>query len=150
VQAGRRQRFHDALVAALERGLSPYAAIREAAAHLELGAQAETAARVAVGLVRDFERESGLDAATHPLVLARIVQSYLLALDDLRTTDRTEINLPFLFSDATGPKHILRTVTARVFAELAARDPEAPALVTPAPAPASPPPAKKRRWWPFG
>ncbi len=151
----RRQQFHDALVAALQAGRSPFDAIRDAAvAHLALGAQAETAARIAVALVHDFEAEAGLDAATQPQVLARIVEAYLRALDELRTHDRAELNLPFLWADAAGPRHLQRTVTARLLAELAARDPAARAPVAPpAPEPApepttpEPAPAGKRPWW---
>jgi hypothetical protein len=158
LQRDRRQRFHDALVAALQSGASPQAAVRDAArTHLELGAQADPAARIAITLVREFERDSGLDCAKEPLVLARIVQAYLLALDDLRTAATAEINLPFLWASASGPRHLQRKVTAQLFAQMAAHDPDAtpPPPATPPAAPAvdappTAPPAKKRWWWPFG
>lgn len=149
VRQNRRMQFHEALVAALEAGTPPFDAVRDAArAHLELGDQSERAARVAVGLVRDFERDAQVEAVREPQVLARIVEAYLRALDELRTVDRYDLNLPFLTADATGPKHLRRTVTAQLFAQLAEaqlHEPAAPAAA--APAPSDPETAKKKRWW---
>lgn len=142
----RRAAFQQALVAALGEGTPPFDAVRDAARdHLDLGAEADTAARVALGLVRAFEREQRVVAATQPLVLARIVEAYLRALDALREADSAEINLPFLTADATGPKHLRRTVTAASFVQLAADDPAPPAHPAP-----PPPPSRRSWWWPLG
>lgn len=156
VREARRQQFHDALVAALQAGTAPELAVRDAAAtHLELGAQAAVAARIAIVLARDIEHEEQVEAVNQPIVLGRIVHAYVAALDTLRTAERAELNLPFLAANASGPKHLRRTVTAQQLIELSQRDPDAPrptpAAEAPAPAPAPvDAPAKKRWWWPFG
>ena len=81
------------------------------------------------------------------VVFSRIAQAYLLELDELRTSESYDMNLPFLTATASGPVHLQRTLTARTLVELAARDPRAAAR-PPAPSPAAPPP-KKKGWWPF-
>jgi hypothetical protein len=162
--------FLEHLKAALERGEKPYEALRMAsAAHLGIAGQSEVVATISIALARDFEQETQTDAVDDPYVLARIAEGYLKALAELRTSSAAELNLPFLAANASGPKHLRRTVTAALFAELARRDPyAATAPPAPNPAPTAPPapdpaptatsaaatasesqPKKKRRWWPF-
>lgn len=141
-------RFTEALVATLNAGQQPFEALRAAsAAHLGIAGRPDTVARIALAIARDFERETGASVVRDALVFSRIAQAYLLALDELRTSESYDMNLPFLTATANGPVHLRRTLTARTLVELAARDPHAKAQ-PPAPSPAAPP-AKKKGWWPF-
>ncbi len=143
-------KFTDALVVALQAGQAPFDALRVcSAAHLGIAGRADTVARIALALARDFERETGASVLRDAVVFSRITQAYLLALDELRTSDTYDLTLPFLTATASGPVHLHRRLTAQVLAELAARDPHVAAAPPPA-APAAPAaPAKKKGWWPF-
>lgn len=147
-------KFTDALVAALNEGRRPYDALRaSSAAHLGIAGRADTVARIALALAQDFEREAGVQVVRDASVLSRIAQAYLLALDELRTSESYELNLPFLTVTQSGPVHLLRRLTAKLLADLAARDPihdaPPPPPSTGGPTPAPAPSAKKKGWWPF-
>ena len=141
--------FTSSIVAALNAGQEPFEALRESsAAHLGIAGRADTVARIALALARDFEQEAKVSVVRDPLVLSRIANVYLLALDELRTSDSYDLNLPFLTANAQGPAHFQRKVTAKLLAELATRDPEGDA--PPSKSPVSTLPAgKKKGWWPF-
>ena len=148
--------FTEALVAALNEGGPPFEALRVcSAAHLGVAGRADTVARIALALAQDFEREAGVSVARDPRVLSRIAQAYLLALEELRTSEFYELNLPFLTANERGPAHFQRRLTAKLLAELAQLDPslEAPLPQQAPPAPPGPssPAAteKKKGWWPF-
>lgn len=146
-------KFTAALVAGLGGGDSPVDALRSAsAAHLGVAGRPDTVARITLALARDFEREAEISVVHDATALSRIAQAYLLALDELRTDEDYDLNLPFLAVTPNGPAHLRRTLTAKLLVELAARDPQVAAVPPEAgahgeSAPASP--EKKRRWWPF-
>ena len=145
-------KFTEALVAALNEGQRPFDALRtSSAAHLGVAGRAETVARISLALARDFEREAEVTVVRDALVLSRIAQAYLLALDELRTGEFYELNLPFLTANKNGPAHFHRRLTAKLLAELALRDPHRDGSPPPQPtgglSPA--PAAKKKGWWPF-
>lgn len=141
-------RFTEALVGALNAGREPFEALRAAsAAHLGVAGQADTVARIALAIARDFEQETSASVLRDAMVFSRIAQAYLLALDELRTSESYEMNLPFLTATAKGPVHLRRTLTAKALVELAARDPHA--KKPPAPSAVEGPTAKKKGWWPF-
>ena len=146
-------KFTDALVVALNEGRPPFDALRiSSAAHLGAAGRADTIARIALALAQDFEREAGVSIVRDPVVLSRVAQAYLRALDELHTSENYELSLPFLTADASGPKHFQRRLTAKLLAELAAREPRLDAPPPPPPPPNSPtpaPPVKKKGWWPF-
>jgi hypothetical protein len=153
-RAAARPQFVDELGRILAAGASPYLAVRNAwALHLSFEATAEPIARLTVALARDFERESGVKVVDAN-ALARIAEAYLKAIGELRAASETELNLPFLVADASGPHHLLRRVTPQLFAELARRDPEAglPLEAAPHAPPAAPPsaPAPTKRKKLFG
>jgi hypothetical protein len=148
--------FTEALVVALKEKRPPFDALRAcSAAHLGIAGKADTVARIVLAIASDFEREERVSVVRDPLVLSRIAQGYLLALDELRTSDSFELNLPFLAVNERGPAHLGRKLTAKLLAELAARDPMGTSPPAAAPAPrggASSPAApveKKKGWWPF-
>lgn len=54
-----------------------------------------------------FKKESGIDVTKDPLALQRLDEAAEKAKHELSTTNETEINIPFITSDASGPKHLL-------------------------------------------
>ncbi len=58
-------------------------------------------------VVNKFKEDQGIDLSKDPLALQRIKESAEKAKIELSTAMETEINLPFVTSDASGPKHLL-------------------------------------------
>jgi hypothetical protein len=144
--------FTDALVAALNQGQAPFDALRaSSAAHLGIAGSADTVARIALALAQDFEQEAMVSIVRDPVVLSRIAQSYLLALDELRTSESYDFSLPFLAVNERGPAHLQRMLTAKILLELARREPRLDSpLPTPTPSELAPVATEKKKgWWPF-
>jgi molecular chaperone DnaK len=59
----------------------------------------------------EFKREQGIDLRQDRMALQRLKESAEKAKIELSTTMQTEINLPFITADATGPKHLQMTLT---------------------------------------
>jgi molecular chaperone DnaK len=62
-------------------------------------------------LVAEFKKDQGIDLSKDPLSLQRIKETAEKAKIELSTTLETEINLPFITSDASGPKHLYYKLT---------------------------------------
>ena len=62
-------------------------------------------------LADDFKASNGIDLRADPMALQRLKEVAEKAKCELSTTLQTEINLPFITADATGPKHINETLT---------------------------------------
>jgi molecular chaperone DnaK len=62
--------------------------------------------RVMEWLLKTFQADSGLDVSKDRLVLQRLKDAAEKAKIELSQTGETEVNLPFLTADATGPKHM--------------------------------------------
>ncbi len=62
--------------------------------------------RVIDWLIAEFKRESGIDVSRDKMVLQRLKEAAEKAKIELSSTLETEINLPFLTADQTGPKHL--------------------------------------------
>ena len=58
-------------------------------------------------IVEEFRRESGIDLTRDKMALQRLKEAAEKAKVELSTTMETEINLPFITADASGPKHLL-------------------------------------------
>jgi molecular chaperone DnaK len=67
--------------------------------------------RVQDWIVTEFKRESGIDLTRDKMALQRLKEAAEKAKVELSTTMETEINLPFITADATGPKHLLMKLT---------------------------------------
>ncbi len=68
--------------------------------------------QIIVNLIIDkFKKEQGIDLGKDPLALQRLKESAEKAKIELSSTLETEINLPFISSDADGPKHLLHKLT---------------------------------------
>lgn len=63
--------------------------------------------RVQEWLVAEFKKESGIDVTKDKMALQRLKEAAEKAKMELSTTMETEINLPFVTADASGPKHLL-------------------------------------------
>ncbi len=57
-------------------------------------------------LVNEFEKESGIDLRKDPLALQRLKEAGEKAKIELSSAQQTEINLPYITADSTGPKHL--------------------------------------------
>jgi molecular chaperone DnaK len=62
--------------------------------------------RVIDWIVSEFKREQGIDLAKDKMALQRLKEAAERAKIELSTTMETEINLPFVTADASGPKHL--------------------------------------------
>ena len=62
-------------------------------------------------LVAKFKKESGIDLSKDKMALQRLKEAAEKAKMELSTTMETEINLPFITADASGPKHLLMKLT---------------------------------------
>jgi molecular chaperone DnaK len=57
-------------------------------------------------LVAEFKRDQGIDLAGDPMALQRLYEAAEKAKIELSTTQETQINLPFITADQSGPKHL--------------------------------------------
>ncbi len=71
--------------------------------------------RVMEWLITEFKAESGLDVSKDKMVLQRLKEAAEKAKIELSSTLETEINLPFLTADATGPKHLVKKLSRARF-----------------------------------
>ncbi len=62
--------------------------------------------RVIDYLVDEFKKDTGIDLRNDPLALQRLKEAAEKAKIELSSTQQTEINLPYITADATGPKHL--------------------------------------------
>ena len=74
--------------------------------------------RIVAHLVDEFKRDQGIDLRSDPQALQRLVEAAEKAKIELSTTPQTEINLPFITADQTGPKHLAVTLRRSRFEEL--------------------------------
>ena len=61
--------------------------------------------------VSEFKKESGFDLNSDPMALQRLKEAAEKAKIELSTTEQTEINLPYITADASGPKHFVQKLT---------------------------------------
>jgi len=62
--------------------------------------------RVIDWLVAEFKRDQGIDLAKDPMALQRLKEAAEKAKMELSSTQQTDINLPFITADQSGPKHL--------------------------------------------
>jgi len=67
--------------------------------------------RVQDWIVSEFKKESGIDLTKDKMAIQRLKEAAEKAKVELSTTIETEINLPFITADASGPKHLLMKLT---------------------------------------
>lgn len=71
-------------------------------------------------ILSEFKKESGIDLSKDPLALQRLDEAAEKAKIEVSSATETEINIPFITSDANGPKHLLLKLTRAKLEELAA------------------------------
>jgi molecular chaperone DnaK len=71
-------------------------------------------------LAAEFKNENGMDLAQDPMALQRLKEAAEKAKIELSSTTSTEVNLPYITADASGPKHLVRTLSRAKFEQLAA------------------------------
>jgi molecular chaperone DnaK len=69
-------------------------------------------------LVSEFKKSQGIDLSADPMALQRLYEAAEKAKIELSTTQETQINLPFITADASGPKHLDTRLTRAKLAEL--------------------------------
>lgn len=68
--------------------------------------------------VEEFKSESGIDLKADIMALQRLKEASENAKKELSSANETEINLPFITADATGPKHFVKKLTRAKFESL--------------------------------
>ncbi|MDP3052845.1 MAG: molecular chaperone DnaK [bacterium] len=69
-------------------------------------------------LVSEYKKQEGADISKDPLALQRLKEAAERAKHELSTALETEINLPYITTDASGPKHFLMKLTRAKLEEL--------------------------------
>jgi len=69
-------------------------------------------------LVSQFKKDTGIDLGKDRLALQRLKEAAEKAKIELSSTQSTEVNLPFITADQTGPKHLTQTLPRATFEQL--------------------------------
>ena len=69
-------------------------------------------------LVEEFKNDTGIDLSQDRMALQRLREAAEKAKIDLSARTETEINLPFITADQTGPKHLLKSLTRARFEQM--------------------------------
>jgi molecular chaperone DnaK len=69
-------------------------------------------------LVKEFRASQGIDLSADPMALQRLYEAAEKAKIELSTTQETQINLPFITADSSGPKHLDMRLTRAKLGEL--------------------------------
>ena len=69
-------------------------------------------------LVAEFKKDTGIDVSKDKMVLQRLKEAAEKAKIELSSVQETEINLPYLTADATGPKHLLKKLSRSKFEQM--------------------------------
>jgi len=74
--------------------------------------------RVMQWLVDEFKKDSGIDLSKDRMALQRLKEAAEKAKIELSNVQQAEINLPFITADASGPKHLQKSLTRAAFERL--------------------------------
>jgi molecular chaperone DnaK len=74
--------------------------------------------RIVDWLADEFKRDQGIDLRNDPQALQRLYEAAERAKVELSSSTQTQINLPFITADASGPKHLTISLTRAKFDEL--------------------------------
>jgi len=69
-------------------------------------------------LADEFKKESGMDLHNDPLALQRLKEAAEKAKIELSSAQQTEVNLPYITADSSGPKHLVQKLTRAKFESL--------------------------------
>ncbi|HET6380887.1 MAG TPA: molecular chaperone DnaK [candidate division Zixibacteria bacterium] len=76
--------------------------------------------RIIEWLIEEFKKDQGIDLSKDRIALQRLKEAAEKAKIELSSTTQTEINLPFISADASGPKHLVMTLTRAKLEDLVA------------------------------
>lgn len=74
--------------------------------------------RIVDWIAEEFKKDQGIELRKDPQALQRLYEAAEKAKCELSSTSQTDINLPFITADATGPKHLQMTLTRAKFEAL--------------------------------
>lgn len=74
--------------------------------------------RIIDWIVEEFKKDQGIDLSADKMALQRLREAAEKAKMELSTTQETDINLPFVTADASGPKHLNMKLTRSKFEQL--------------------------------
>ncbi len=74
--------------------------------------------RIMDWLTSEFKKEQGIDLSGDPMAMQRLKEGAEKAKCELSTVAETEINLPFITADASGPKHLLMKLSRAKFEQM--------------------------------
>ena len=69
-------------------------------------------------MLSEFKNSAGIDVSSDTMVLQRVKDAAEKAKIELSSTQKTDVNLPFLTADANGPKHLALTLTRSKFEQM--------------------------------
>lgn len=69
-------------------------------------------------LIKEFYNETSIDISKDPIAMQRLKEAAEKAKIELSNTSKTEINLPYLTADSSGPRHLVKTLTKSQFEQL--------------------------------
>ena len=92
-------------------------------------------AKIVDFLADEFKKQEGIDLRTDRLALQRLKEAAERAKIELSSAQTTEVNLPFITADATGPKHLVKAISRADLEKLVERADQAHARS-----------AARRRW----
>jgi molecular chaperone DnaK len=71
-------------------------------------------------LADEFKKDNGIDLRNDPQALQRLFEAAERAKIELSSVTQTQVNLPFVTADASGPKHLVTTITRSTFESITA------------------------------
>jgi molecular chaperone DnaK len=74
--------------------------------------------RIIDWIIGEFKKEEGIDLSKDRMALQRLKEAAEKAKMELSTTAETEVNLPFISADQTGPKHLVKKLSRAKFEQL--------------------------------
>ena len=69
-------------------------------------------------LIAEFKKDNGIDLSGDPMAIQRLKEASEKAKCELSSTKETEINLPYITADSSGPKHFVMNITRAKFEQL--------------------------------
>src|SRR5215204_837556 len=75
-------------------------------------------AKIVEWMVTEFKKDTGIDVSKDKMVLQRLKEASEKAKIELSSVQETEVNLPYLTADATGPKHLLKKLSRSKFEQM--------------------------------
>jgi molecular chaperone DnaK len=75
--------------------------------------------KIITWIATEFKKETGIDITNDPLAVQRLKEAAEKAKHELSSTQTSEINIPFITSNESGPQHLLKTLNRSTLEELA-------------------------------